>query len=104
MSDEDGYKAGRKLQISTEDSDSDIAVLSDFSDDSSISSIRDGAKHLAPPLTHIINLSLHSGKVPDELKSARGLPNMQKKNTVRLTLEITDQYQPYALFQKYLRE
>ena len=28
--------------------------------------IRDGAKHLAPPLTHII-LSLHSGKVPDEV-------------------------------------
>ena len=36
MSDEDGYKAGRKLQSSTDDRDSDIAVLSDFSDDSSI--------------------------------------------------------------------
>ena len=40
MSDEDGYRADRKLKISTEDSDSDIAVLSDFSDDSSILGIR----------------------------------------------------------------
>ena len=42
--------------------------------------IRDGAKHLAPPLTHIINLSLLSGKVPDELKSARVSP-IYKKNS-----------------------
>ena len=48
MSDEDGYKAGRKLQISTEDSDSDIAVLSDFSDDSSIFGIRKVLRHRVP--------------------------------------------------------
>ena len=42
--------------------------------------IRDGPKHLAPPLTHIIHLSLHSGKVPDELKSARVSP-IYKKNS-----------------------
>ena len=41
--------------------------------------IRDGAKHLAPPLTHIINLSLHSGKVPDELNQL-GSPQYTKKN------------------------
>ena len=48
MSDEDGYKAGRMLQISTEDSDSDIAVLSDFSDDSSIFGIRKVLRHRVP--------------------------------------------------------
>ena len=58
MSDEDGYKAGRKLQSSTEDSDSDIAVLSDFSDDSSIFGIRKVLRHRVPyrgrkpPLKH----------------------------------------------------
>ena len=48
MSDEDGYKAGRKLQINTEDSDSDIAVLSDFSDDSSIFGIRKVLRRRVP--------------------------------------------------------
>ena len=48
MSDEDGYKAGRKLKISTEDSDSDIAVLSDFSDDSSILGIRKVLRRRVP--------------------------------------------------------
>ena len=42
--------------------------------------IRDGAKHLAPPLTHIINLSIHHGKVPNELKTARVSP-IYKKNS-----------------------
>ena len=48
MSDEDGYKAGRKLQSSTDDRDSDIAVLSDFSDDSSIFGIRKVLRHRVP--------------------------------------------------------
>ena len=48
MSDEDGYKTGRKLKISTEDSDSDIAVLSDFSDDSSILGIRKVLRRRVP--------------------------------------------------------
>lgn len=42
--------------------------------------LRDGAKHLAPPLTHIINLSIHHGKVPNELKTARVSP-IYKKNS-----------------------
>ena len=48
MSDEDGYTAGRKLESSSEDYDSDIAVLSDFSDDSSIFGIRKVLRHRVP--------------------------------------------------------
>ena len=36
---------------------------------------------MAPPLTHILNLSLHSGKVPYELKSARVSPILKNSNT-----------------------
>ena len=48
MSDGDEYKPCRKLMISTEDSDSDIAVLSDFSDDSSILGIRKVLRRRVP--------------------------------------------------------
>ena len=48
MSDEDGYKAGRKWESSSGDFDSDIAVLSDFSDDSSIFGIRKVLRHRVP--------------------------------------------------------
>ena len=48
MSDEDMYKAGRKLESSSEDYESDIAVLSDFSDDSSIFGIRKVLRHRVP--------------------------------------------------------
>ena len=58
--------------------------------------IRDVAKHLAPPFTFIINLSIHHGKVPNELKQHEFLPftknKQNKKKTVRLTLVIIDQY------------
>ena len=33
--------------------------------------VRDGASIIACPLTHVINLSLIQGVVPDDLKSAR---------------------------------
>ena len=50
MSDEDEYGAGRKWEIpsSSGDFDSDIAVLSDFSDDSSIFGIRKVLRHRVP--------------------------------------------------------
>ena len=48
MSDEDRYKAGRRLESSSEDYESDIAVLSDFSDDSSIFGIRKVLRHRVP--------------------------------------------------------
>ena len=52
--------------------------------------LRDGAKHLAHPLPHIINLSIHHGKVPNEQKQLGFHPFTKK--IVRLTLVIIDQY------------
>jgi len=36
--------------------------------------IKDGADIIMLPLTHILNLSLVTGKIPDDLKSARVTP------------------------------
>ena len=43
--------------------------------------VKDGAKFIASPLTHILNLSLSSREVPDDLTSARVMP-VYKKRTV----------------------
>ena len=40
--------------------------------------VRDGALIIACPLTHVINLSLIQGVVPDNLKSARVVPLFKK--------------------------
>ena len=40
--------------------------------------MRDGASIIACPLTHVINLSLIQGVVPDDLKSARVVPLFKK--------------------------
>ena len=40
--------------------------------------VRDSATIIACPLTHIINLSLIQGVVPDDLKSARVVPLFKK--------------------------
>ena len=41
--------------------------------------IKDGANIIMSPLTHILNLSLVTGKIPDNLKSARVTPIYKKK-------------------------
>ena len=42
--------------------------------------ILDGAKGIANPISYIINLSLKTGVVPDEMKTARVIP-LYKKNS-----------------------
>ena len=42
--------------------------------------IKDGAKLIVSPLTHILNLSLSTGEIPESLKSAKVLP-IYKKNS-----------------------
>ena len=42
--------------------------------------IKDGAKLIASPLTHILNLSLSTGEIPVNLKSAKVMP-IYKKNS-----------------------
>ena len=42
--------------------------------------IRDGAEGIAHPISYIINLSLKTGVVPDEMKNARVIP-LYKKNS-----------------------
>ena len=41
--------------------------------------LKDGVNKLIEPLTHVINLSIHSGVVPEDLKTARVVP-LYKKN------------------------
>ena len=40
--------------------------------------IKHGAKVIASPITHIINLTLHLSCVPDEIKTARVKPLYKK--------------------------
>ena len=42
--------------------------------------IKDGAKLIATPLTHILNLSLSTSEIPENLKSAKVMP-IYKKNS-----------------------
>ena len=42
--------------------------------------VRDSASVIACPLTHVINLSIIQGVVPDDLKSARVVPLFKKNN------------------------
>ena len=41
---------------------------------------REGADIIAFPISHIINLSLYSGQVPDDMKLTRAVP-LYKKNS-----------------------
>ena len=43
--------------------------------------VKDGASIISQPLTHVINLSLIQGVVPDDLKSARVVPIFKKSDT-----------------------
>ena len=42
--------------------------------------LKDSASVIFSPLAHIINLSLHLGCVPDEMKTARFIPLYKKKS------------------------
>ena len=42
--------------------------------------LKDGAEVIACPLSHIINLSLHSSQIPQDMKNARVLLLYKKKN------------------------
>ena len=43
--------------------------------------LRDGATVLKAPITHVINQSIQSGIVPDDLKTANVIPLFKKNNT-----------------------
>ncbi len=43
--------------------------------------LRDGATVLKAPITHVINQSIQSGIVPDDLKTAKVIPLFKKNNT-----------------------
>ena len=53
--------------------------------------IKDGSSVIAKPLTHIVNLSITTGNIPDDLKAARVVQNCTKRR-VRLMLRTTDQF------------
>ena len=42
--------------------------------------IKDGSSVIAKPLTHIVNLSITTGNIPNDLKVARVVPLYNKKN------------------------
>jgi hypothetical protein len=42
--------------------------------------LKDGSRFLAPPITHIINLTLHHGKIPQDIKDARVVPLYKKSD------------------------
>ena len=65
--------------------------------------LKDGAEVIACPLAHIINLSLHSSQIPEDMKNARVIP-LYKKNKVKLSLETIDLFSFSVLLPKFLRE
>ena len=58
--------------------------------------VRDGASILACPLTHVINISLIQGVVPDDLKSARVVPLFKKNDKTEVGY-----YRPVSIFDDY---
>ena len=64
--------------------------------------LKDGAEVIAFPLSHIINLSLHSNQIPEDMKNARVVPLY--KNVVKLSLETIDLFPFSVLLPKFLRE
>ena len=64
--------------------------------------LKDGAEVLACPLAHIINLTLHSSQIPEDMKNARVVPLY--KNKVKLSLETIDLFPFSVLLPKFLRE
>ena len=63
--------------------------------------IKDGARVIAPMITHIVNMSIRQGIIPDDLKRARVIP-IHKKVVGQIPVCI-DLY-PYSVqFQKSWR-
>ena len=62
--------------------------------------IGDAADFIARPLSHIFNLSLLTGKVPNSLKVAKVTP-IYKKKVIRKTLVIIGQYLSFHYLQKF---
>ena len=54
-------------------------------------SIKYSSSVIAKPVTDIVNLSITTGNIPDDLKVARVVP-FYKKRRVRLMLITTDQF------------
>ena len=46
--------------------------------------IRDAAEEIVKPITHIVNLSVNTSTVPDELKTARVVPLFKKNNSLEV--------------------
>ena len=42
--------------------------------------VKDGSSIISKPLTHIVNISIQTGNIPDDLKMARIVPLVKKKN------------------------
>ena len=42
--------------------------------------LKDGAEVIACPLSHIINLTLHSSQIPEDMKNARVVPLYKKQS------------------------
>ena len=64
--------------------------------------VNDAAEQIAPSITHIVNISIQQGKVPQDLKFAKVTPLY--KNVVKQNLEIMDLSLCSASFQKYWNE
>ena len=64
--------------------------------------VTDASGIITSPLTHIINLSLSQGIMPDDLKNARVVP--LHKKTVKQMLVTTALFQSYMSYQRCLRE
>ena len=63
--------------------------------------VKDSSTIIASPLSHIINLSLIQGVVPDDLKTARVVTLLRKM--IKLRWEITVLCPYLVLFPKYLK-
>ena len=54
--------------------------------------IKDGSSVIAKPLTHIVNLSITTGNIPDDLKAARVVPLYKKKGKTNV-----ENYRPISV-------
>lgn len=76
--------------------------------------LRDGSTMLAKPITYIVNLSLTSGIVPDEMKTARVCPIFKKNSrlevgnyrpvSILVVVSKIVERSVYSQFEKYLVE
>ena len=57
-------------------------------DDLSARFIKDGARVIAPMITHIVNMSIRQGIIPDDLKRARVIPIHKPDVSLKLAVSI----------------